>query len=88
MSESFYFVLSFNLATHSASSFFANSRFTLFSVCLGYDPALVNPFLPKVLENLGAVVYDEIDNEGQTCFSINSVVSSYGEQLTLKQVKS
>lgn len=48
----------------------------------------MNPFLPKVLENLGAVVYDEIDNEGQTCFSINSVVSSYGEQLTLKQVKS
>lgn len=60
---------------------------SLFSFCLGYDPALVNPFLPKVLEHLGAVVYDEIDHEGQTCFSINSVVSSYGEQLMLKQVK-
>lgn len=53
---------------------------------LGYDPALVNPYLPKVLENLGALVYDVIDSEGQTYFSINSVVSSYGEQLVLKQV--
>lgn len=59
----------------------------LIFLCLGYDPALVNPFLPKVLENLGAVVYEEIDNEGQTCFIVNSVLSSYGEQLMLKQVK-
>ena len=53
---------------------------------LGYDPALVNPYLPKVLENLGAVVYEELENEGQTYFNITSVVSSHGEQLTLKQV--
>ena len=46
----------------------------------------MNPYLPKVLENLGALVYDEIDNEGQACFSITSVVSSYGEHLVLKQV--
>ena len=46
----------------------------------------MNPYLPKVLENLGALVYDEIENEGQTCFSINSVVSSHGEHLVLKQV--
>lgn len=53
---------------------------------LGYDPALVNPYLPKVLENLGAVVYEELENEGQTYFNITSVVSSHGEQLMLKQV--
>ena len=46
----------------------------------------MNPYLPKVLENLGALVYDETENEGQTCFSINSVVSSHGEHLVLKQV--
>lgn len=46
----------------------------------------MNPYLPKVLENLGALVYDVIDSEGQTYFSITSVVSSYGEQLVLKQV--
>ena len=54
----------------------------------GYDPALVNPYLPKVLENLGTLVYHEIDNEGQMYFSITSVVSSHGEQLVLKQVNS
>ena len=52
----------------------------------GYDPGLVNPYLPKVLENLGALVYDEIDNEGQIYFNITAVVSSHGEQLALKQV--
>ena len=52
----------------------------------GYDPALVNPYLPKVLENLGALVYEEIENEGQVYFNITAVVSSHGEQLTLKQV--
>lgn len=86
MSESSYFVLYLNLncVVHLPSLPIHDFFIFLF---LGYDPALVNPFLPKVLENLGAVVYDEIDNEGQTCFSINSVVSSYGEQLMLKQVK-
>ena len=53
---------------------------------LGYDPALVNPYLPKVLENLGALVYEDIENEGQICFNITSVFSSHGEQLMLKQV--
>ena len=46
----------------------------------------MNPYLPKVLENLGALVYNEIENEGQTCFSVTSVVSLHGEQLLLKQV--
>ena len=46
----------------------------------------MNPYLPKVLENLGALVYEELDNEGQICFNITSVVSSHGEQLMLKQV--
>ena len=53
---------------------------------LGYDPSLVNPYLPKVLENLGALVYEELENEGQIYFNITSVVSSHGEQLMLKQV--
>ena len=52
----------------------------------GYDPGLVNPYLPKVLENLGALVYEEIENEGQVYFSITAVVSSHGEKLALKQV--
>lgn len=55
-------------------------------LCLGYDPALVNPYLPKVLENLGALVYEEAESEGQTYFNITAVVSSHGEQLMLKQV--
>lgn len=46
----------------------------------------MNPYLPKVLENLGALVYNEIDNEGQTYFSVTSVVSLHGEHLLLKQV--
>lgn len=46
----------------------------------------MNPYLPKVLENLGALVYEEIENEGQIYFNITSVVSSHGEQLMLKQV--
>lgn len=57
-----------------------------FCCLLGYDPALVNPYLPKVLENLGALVYEELENEGQIYFNITSVVSSHGEQLMLKQV--
>ena len=46
----------------------------------------MNPYLPKVLENLGALVYEELENEGQIYFNITSVVSSHGEQLMLKQV--
>lgn len=46
----------------------------------------MNPYLPKVLENLGALVYGELENEGQIYFNITSVVSSHGEQLVLKQV--
>ena len=46
----------------------------------------MNPYLPKVLENLGALVYEEIENEGQVYFSITAVVSSHGEKLALKQV--
>ena len=57
-----------------------------FGCLLGYDPALVNPYLPKVLENLGSLVYGELENEGQIYFNITSVVSSHGEQLMLKQV--
>ena len=46
----------------------------------------MNPYLPKVLENLGALVYEGTENEGQIYFNITSVVSSHGEQLLLKQV--
>lgn len=65
--------------------YFLSTEDVLHIVCNGYDPALVNPYLSKVLENLGGLIYNEIDNEGQTYFSITSVVSSHGEQLLLKQ---
>lgn len=58
----------------------------LFFLSQGYDPALVNPYLAKVLENLGALIYEETEHEGQTFFNITSVVSAHGEQLVLKQV--
>ncbi|XP_020627063.1 dynein beta chain, flagellar outer arm-like isoform X2 [Orbicella faveolata] len=65
--------------------YFLSTEDVLHVVCNGYDPALVNPYLPKVLENLGALVYEELENEGQIYFNITSVVSSHGEQLMLKQ---
>ena len=52
----------------------------------GYDPGLVNPYLPKVLENLGALDYEEFEEEGQMFFQITGVISSHGERLALKQV--
>ncbi|XP_066025345.1 uncharacterized protein [Pocillopora verrucosa] len=65
--------------------YFLSTEDVLHIVCNGYDPGLVNPYLPKVLENLGALVYEEIENEGQVYFSITAVVSSHGEKLALKQ---
>ena len=52
----------------------------------GYDLKQVNLFVSKVFENVGSLVYEEVEDEKYS-FSITGVLSSLGEKLEFLQVK-
>ena len=54
---------------------------------LGYDLRQENLFLSKLLENVGSVVYNNLeDSDKPVLFEITGVLSTMGEKLPFNQV--
>ncbi len=53
---------------------------------IGYDLKQVNLYINKLFENVGSLVYEELDESDKSLFQITGIHSSLGERLTFKQV--
>ena len=58
-----------------------------FHVILGHHPALVNPYLSKVYENIDALRYTDDVVDNQSAYKITGIVSTMEEKLELPEVR-
>ncbi|XP_022099208.1 dynein beta chain, ciliary-like [Acanthaster planci] len=69
--------------------YFLSMEDVLHIVCNGYDLNQVNLYLPKLLQNLGRLEYEENQSEAAECsFNITGLISNMGEKMPLKQIVS
>ena len=52
----------------------------------GYDLNMVNLYISKVLQNVGCLVWEEVDDQERYSFIITGVQSALGERMILDQV--
>ncbi|CAH1797693.1 unnamed protein product [Owenia fusiformis] len=64
--------------------YFLSMTDVLHIVCNGYDVNQVNLYVNKLFENVGSLVYEEVDND-RCNFQLKGVESALGERLPLKQ---
>lgn len=57
-----------------------------FPVCSGYDLSQVNLYISKLFENIGSLVYEEVDDSDKYNFVVTGVQSTLGEKLHFQQV--
>ena len=53
---------------------------------IGYDLMQVNLYINKLFENVGNLVYEEVDDSDRCIFQVNGVQSSLGETLIFEEV--
>ncbi len=67
--------------------YFLSMEDVLHIVCNGYDLKQVNLYINKLFENIGSLIYEELDEGDKCLFQITGVQSALGERLNFKQVK-
>ncbi|XP_069115919.1 uncharacterized protein [Argopecten irradians] len=65
--------------------YFLSMEDVLHLVCNGYDLKQVNLFISKVFENVGSLVYEEVEDNEKYSFMITGVLSTLGERLDFLQ---
>ncbi|GFO25145.1 dynein beta chain, ciliary-like, partial [Plakobranchus ocellatus] len=65
--------------------FFLSMEDVLHIVCTGYDLNMVNLYISKVLQNIGCLSWEEVDDQERYSFIITGVQSALGEMLQLDQ---
>ncbi|GFS27875.1 dynein beta chain, flagellar outer arm [Elysia marginata] len=65
--------------------FFLSMDDVLHIVCTGYDLNMVNLYISKVLQNIGCLVWEEVEDQERYNFIITGVQSALGERMQLDQ---